>query len=58
MANDGRLIAHLHQLPALLDLVDDEWRADHLGHGAPPQGKIASSQKCPPVHLLTLLPHD
>ena len=32
MAQDGRLIAHLHQPPALLDLVDDEWRADHLGH--------------------------
>ena len=34
MANDGRLIAHLHQPAMLLDLVDDEWRADHLGHGA------------------------
>jgi hypothetical protein len=30
---DGRLIAHLHQPPQLLDLVDDEWRADHLGYG-------------------------
>ena len=32
MATDGRFIAHLHQTPALLDLIDDEWRADHLGH--------------------------
>lgn len=32
MANDGRLIAHLHQPPQLLDLIDDEWRADSLGH--------------------------
>lgn len=32
MASDGRLIAHLHQPPHLLDLVDDEWRADSLGH--------------------------
>mmetsp|Transcript_36010 Transcript_36010/g.94788 ORF Transcript_36010/g.94788 Transcript_36010/m.94788 type:complete len:82 (+) Transcript_36010:70-315(+) len=32
MAQDGRLIAHLHRPPALLDLVDDEWHADHLGH--------------------------
>ena len=29
---DGRFISHLHQPTALLDLVDDEWRADHLGH--------------------------
>ena len=33
MASDGRLIAHLHAPPELLDLVDDEWRADHLGYG-------------------------
>mmetsp|Transcript_33596 Transcript_33596/g.66878 ORF Transcript_33596/g.66878 Transcript_33596/m.66878 type:complete len:85 (+) Transcript_33596:69-323(+) len=31
-SNDGRFIAHLHSSRALLDLVDDEWRADHLGH--------------------------
>jgi hypothetical protein len=31
---DGCLIAHLHQPPQLLDLVDDEWRQEHLGHGA------------------------
>ena len=32
MAQDGRFVAHLHQTSALLDLVDDEWRADSLGH--------------------------
>jgi hypothetical protein len=31
---DGRFIAHVHQPPALLDLIDDEWRAESLGHGA------------------------
>lgn len=32
MASDGRLVAHLHRPAALLDLVDDEWRAEHLDH--------------------------
>lgn len=35
MATDGVYIAHLHQPPQLLDVVDDEWRTDSLGHGAP-----------------------
>ena len=30
--NDGRLVAHLHRPGALLDVVDDEWRQEHLGH--------------------------
>ena len=32
MASDGMLIAHLHRIPALVDLVDDEWRHEHLTH--------------------------
>lgn len=32
MASDGRLVAHLHRPARLLDLVDDEWRHDNLGH--------------------------
>jgi len=32
MANDGRFIVHLHSSGTLLDLVDDEWRTDHIGH--------------------------
>jgi hypothetical protein len=32
MATDGRLIAHLHGPASLLDVVDDEWRQECLGH--------------------------
>jgi len=32
MAEDGRHVAYLHRPAALVDLVDDEWRQDTLGH--------------------------
>mmetsp|Transcript_17358 Transcript_17358/g.43637 ORF Transcript_17358/g.43637 Transcript_17358/m.43637 type:complete len:83 (+) Transcript_17358:50-298(+) len=32
MANDGRLVAHLHRPAVLLDIVDDEWRQETLGY--------------------------
>ena len=49
---DGRFIAHVHQPPALLDLIDDEWRAESLGHGAcfPPN----VTHFCPALFLIAL----
>ena len=32
MAQDGRLVAHLHRIPALVDLIDEDWRHEHLSH--------------------------
>eukprot|EP00966_Prymnesium_polylepis_P060573 1405781-Prymnesium_polylepis.1 len=32
MANDGRYVPYLHRPAHLLDIVDEEWRGEHLGH--------------------------
>ena len=32
MATDGRFVAHLHGQASLIDLVEDEWRVEHLGN--------------------------
>lgn len=32
MADDGKFVGYLHRPAALVDIVDDEWSAESLGH--------------------------